>query len=167
MKEKIGSPDLLVGRQREFTNFGKWIAKIPRMLSKSRVILARRKSGKTAIVQRLFNRLWSENGEVIPFYFNMEESNIWYPQLAVKYFCAFASQYISFLERDEELVKAPLSLEEIRAYGLSKSIKLLVRDVDSLLQDEKMRRHDLMWDTAYNAPDRYAAVLDARFLVIL
>ncbi|MCP4688358.1 MAG: hypothetical protein GY859_09915, partial [Desulfobacterales bacterium] len=111
LEEKIGNPDLLVGREREFTNFGKWIDNIPKKLSQSRVILARRKSGKTAIVQRIFNRLWSENGRVIPFYFNIEESNIWYPQLAIQYFCAFASQYISFLEREEELVKAPLSLE--------------------------------------------------------
>ncbi len=167
LKEKIGKPELLVGRVREFRNFGKWIDNIPDTLSLSRVILARRKSGKTVIVQRIFNRLWSENGRVIPFYFNVEESNIWYPHLAVKYFRAFASQFISFLERDEALVMKHLSLEKIREYGLSKSIEPLVDDVDSLLQDEKMRRHDLMWDTAYNAPHRYAAVLDARFLVIL
>ncbi|MCP4693061.1 MAG: hypothetical protein GY859_33775 [Desulfobacterales bacterium] len=118
-------------------------------------------------MQRIFNQLWSENGSVIPFYFNVEETKIWHPHFAVKYFCAFASHYISFLERDETLVKNPLSLEEIRAYGLSKSIRALARDVDSLLQNEKMRRYDLMWAAAYSAPDRYASVLDVRFLVIL
>ena len=66
--EQIGDPYLFVGREREFRNFGKWIEKIPRQLSKSRVILARRKSGKTAFVQRLFNQLWSANGDVIPFF---------------------------------------------------------------------------------------------------
>ncbi len=68
LKEQIGDPNLLVGREREFKRFYKWIDNIPRMLSKSRVILARRKSGKTSFVQRIFNRLWSENGTVIPFY---------------------------------------------------------------------------------------------------
>ncbi len=95
LEEKIGSPELLVGRKKEFINFAKWIDNIPGKLSLSRVILARRKSGKTALVQRIFNRLWSENGAVIPIYFNVEETNIWYPQFAVKYFCAFASQYLS------------------------------------------------------------------------
>jgi hypothetical protein len=36
--------------------------------------------------------------------------------------CGFASQYISFLERDETLVRTPLTLEQIREYGLAKSI---------------------------------------------
>ncbi len=59
-EEKIGSPDLLVGREREFTNVGKWIDNIPKKLSRSRVALARRKSGKTVIVQRILNQLRSE-----------------------------------------------------------------------------------------------------------
>ncbi|MCP4754555.1 MAG: hypothetical protein GY866_27040, partial [Proteobacteria bacterium] len=167
LKEKIGDPELLVGREKKIKNFGEWIDLIPRMLSQSRVILARRKSGKTAIVQRIFNQLWSENGPVIPFYFNIEEAKIWYPQFAVKYYRSFASQYISFLERDEKLVKHPLSLKEIKEYGLSKSMEHLVRDVDSLLQDREIGFHDLMWETAYMAPDRYASILDVRFLVIL
>ncbi len=46
LKEKIGNPDLLVGREKEFKNFRLWIENIPGELSKSQVILARRKSGK-------------------------------------------------------------------------------------------------------------------------
>ena len=105
LEEKIGLPELLVGREKEFSNFNKWIEKMPRKLSKSRVLLARRKSGKTSFVQRIFNQLWSANGKVIPFYFVFEENDIWYPDLAIKYYCAFASQYISFFERDEQLVR--------------------------------------------------------------
>ena len=117
-------------------------------------------------MQRIFNQLWSENGAVIPFYFDIAENKIWYPDLAIDYYRAFASQYISFLERDESLVKTPLSLEEIRAYGTS-SIKLLVRDVDSLLNDQQKGNHDLMWITAYTAPHRFADVFDQRILVML
>ncbi len=68
LSEKIGDPDLFVGREKEFRLLNKWLNNIPKRLSKSRVILARRKSGKTALVQRIFNQLWSENGPVIPFY---------------------------------------------------------------------------------------------------
>ncbi len=117
--EKIGNPDLLVGREKEFSNFNKWLSMIPERLSKSRVILARRKSGKTAFVQRLFNQLWSENGAVIPFYFDIADKEIWYRDFAIKYYCSFASQYISFLERDESLVQHPLTLEEISEYGFA------------------------------------------------
>lgn len=167
LQEQIGDPELFVGRAKEFQNFGKWIEKIPKRLSKSRVILARRKSGKTAFVQRLFNQLWSENGAVIPFFFDLGENKHWLPDLAKKYYRAFASQYISFVERDAELVQKPLSLEKIREYGLAKSIRFFVDDVDSLIQDEKTPGYGLMWDTASAAPHRFAAVHDKRFLVIL
>lgn len=167
LEEKIGRPDLLVGREKEFANFNKWISRIPEKLSKSRVILARRKSGKTTFVQRIFNQLWSAHGQVIPFYFVFEEANIWKPNLAVNYYRAFASQYISFFERDVELVSKPLSLEQIRTYGETKGIQALVDDVDSLQQDEAHGRHDLMWITACNAPHSYASIFNQRVLVIL
>jgi len=168
LSEKIGEPDLFVGREKEFRLLNKWLSNIPKRLSKSRVILARRKSGKTAIVQRIFNQLWSENGAVIPFYFSFEESKIWYPNLAIDYYCAFASQYISFLQRDSGLVKTPLSLEEIKEYGLANTIKPLVRDIEFLLQNRKIGgNHDLMWKTACSGPHRFAAVYEKRFLVIL
>jgi len=43
LPERIGEPDLLTGREKEFALFHKWIKNIPKKLSKSRVILARRK----------------------------------------------------------------------------------------------------------------------------
>ncbi|MBF0395467.1 MAG: restriction endonuclease [Desulfobacterales bacterium] len=167
LAEQIGNPDLLVGREKEFNNFNKWIDNIPKRLSKSRVILARRKSGKTAFVQRIFNRLWSENGAVIPFYFAFTENKTWYPDLAIEYYKKFASQYISFLERKKELVKTSLSLEKIREYGVNKSITLLVDDIDSLIYDKNNGSYDLMWNNVVSAPHRFADYFDKRILVIL
>jgi hypothetical protein len=168
LNEKIGEPELLVGREKEFKHFGKWIKNIPRRLSKSRVIIARRKSGKTSFVQRIFNQLWSENGEVIPFYFDFGENKMWYPNLAIKYYRAFASQYISFITRNSKLIKHPLSLEQIREFGVKESITALVDDIDFLLQNKGIEgSHDLMWDTACHAPHRFADLYDQRILVIL
>jgi hypothetical protein len=137
-------------------------------MSKSRVILARRKSGKTVFIQRIFNQLWSDPKlGVIPFFFDIAENKIWYPDFAIKYYCHFASQYISFLERNKRLVTQPLDLEEIREYGLTHSNKRLVGDVDSLLKNKERGFHDLMWEIANTAPHRFAALFDIRFLVIL
>ncbi len=167
LTEKIGNPELLVGREKEFRLFDKWLKNIPERLSKSKVILARRKSGKTAFVQRIFNQLWSENGRVIPFYFDFGENKIWYPDLAINYYRTFASHYISFLERDEQLVNNLLSLSQIREYGLANSNQRFVDDVDSFRADKESGLHDSMWNTAYSAPHRFAAAFDTRFLVIL
>lgn len=167
LPESIGPPDLLVGRKKEFDDFHKWIGRIPMRLSKSRAILARRKSGKTAFLQRIFNQLWSENGQVIPFYINIRERRIWLPYFAIEYYCAFASQYISFLERDPAPIRKFLTLDEIREYGVSKSMKPLVTDVDEIRQAQKYGIADMMWDTASNAPHRYASLSDIRFLVMI
>ncbi len=168
LTEKIGDPDLLVGRENEFHHFNNWIATIPKRGSKSTAIMARRKSGKTAIVQRLFNQLWSENGAVIPFYFEFAEKKTWYPDLAIQYYCTFASQYISFLERNKKWVDKRLSLEQIREYGRSQSIEDFVVDVNLLLENKAVGgSHDLMWELASTAPHSYASAHNKRFLVIL
>ncbi|SLM30072.1 conserved hypothetical protein [Desulfamplus magnetovallimortis] len=167
LPERIGEPQLLTGREKEFALFYKWIERIPRRLSKSRVILARRKSGKTAFIQRLFNRLWSENGKVIPLFFEISEAKKWYPNFAIEYYCTFASQYISFLDRDDDFVHTPLSLEQIKAYGESKNHKYLLNDIDSMMRYKASHDYDLLWKTAYTAPERFAASLDHRFLVII
>ncbi|MCP4105508.1 MAG: hypothetical protein GY749_08225, partial [Desulfobacteraceae bacterium] len=167
LSESIGDPDLLVGREKEFGLLDRWLERIPKRLGKSRVILARKKSGKTALVQRIFNRLWSENGAVIPFYFSIPEVKTWYPELAVRYYRAFASQYISFLERDESLVKNLLTLEKIKEYGEKKTISVFADDVDAILQFEQKEYYYLMWETAYSAPSRFASLFDRRILVII
>lgn len=167
LPEKIGVPELLVGREQEFESFGTWARNIARRISKSRVILARRKSGKTAFVQRLFNQLWSENGQVIPFYLEIGENKLWLPNFAIKYFETFATQYISFLERDASLLTTPLALAQIREYGVTKSIVPLVNDVDYIQHYQPTDMRDLIWDRICSAPHRYAAHYDQRFLVIL
>ncbi|MCP4216265.1 MAG: hypothetical protein GY765_16575, partial [bacterium] len=127
----------------------------------------RRKSGKTAIVQRIFNRLWDENGAIIPFYYTIPEKKMWYPYFAIDFYRTFASQYISFLERNEMPVRTPLKLEEIREYGAKNAINLLVSDVDEIRHYQSEGGHDLVWKTAYTAPERFAAVFDRRILVMI
>lgn len=168
LQEKIGDPSLFVGRKAEMVQFHKWLRFIPRRGSKSRVLLARRKSGKTAFVQRLYNQIWSQpEMGVIPFYLDIPEVKMWLPQFAILYFQAFASQYIAFMERDANPIRKLLELEEIKAYALAHSHKYLVDDVNQLLRYAERGWHSLMWDTACAAPHRYAAVLDLRFLVML
>ena len=64
LTEKIGQPELLVGRSQEFRQFQKWLDRIADKLSKSRVILARRKIGKTVFVtdfQPIMVRKWGDD----------------------------------------------------------------------------------------------------------
>ncbi|MCP4113319.1 MAG: hypothetical protein GY749_48610, partial [Desulfobacteraceae bacterium] len=167
LAERIGKPDLLVGREEEFDDFYRWAEGMPEMLSMSRVILARRKSGKTSMVQRIFNKLWSDNGPVIPFYISIPDVKVWFPDFAGRYFRTFASHYISFLERDEMLVDNILSLNQIREYAAAKSHKLLKNDADLFEQYMNEALYDSLWHLACSAPDRYAKHYDQRILIII
>lgn len=167
LNEKIGLPELLVGREAMFKKFHKWINNMPRRLSKSRVLLGRRKSGKTAFVQRLFNQLWSANGAVIPFYYSIPEAPVWMLDLAVNYYTTFASHYISFLERDSMLVSQPLTLTQIQDYAQANRHKAMLNDVEAILGYREERHFGLVWERAYRAPHRMAGINDQRILVII
>ncbi|MCE7980917.1 MAG: hypothetical protein DYG89_06965 [Caldilinea sp. CFX5] len=167
LPERIGDPTLFVGRVRALQDFHQWVDEIERRVAPSRALLARRKSGKTAFIQRLFNQLWSANGRVIPFYFSVPEIALWYPSFALLYYRTFATQYISFLEREAKLVIDPLSMEQIKAYGEAHGIAALVNDVESILHDEKEGHHGLMWDRSYRAPHRIASLYDQRIVVMI
>ena len=167
LPERIGDPAFFIGRVDEMKDFHKWVDLITRRLAPSRALLARRKSGKTAFVQRLFNQLWSANGQVIPIYFSVPEHKLWYPAFAQLYYRTFATQYISFLERDAKLVIDLLSMEQIKAYGESRGVAALVNDVEAIWQAEKEGYPVLMWERAYRAPHRTAALYDQRIVTII
>ena len=77
LKEKIGNPDMFSGRNKELTFFSNWIDKIKREISRSMALLSRRKTGKTALLQRLYNMTFEKNDNVIPFYYEVKEGHVW------------------------------------------------------------------------------------------
>jgi len=99
LKEQIGVPSLFCGRKQQMELLTNWVEMIPRQMAKSRALLGRRKSGKSAIMQRLFNRLWNQQGPVIPFYFEVLDHDQWLLDFADAYYRTFMSQYLSFKTR--------------------------------------------------------------------
>ncbi|UCH98374.1 MAG: hypothetical protein JSV88_16445, partial [Candidatus Aminicenantes bacterium] len=94
LKERIGKPDLFVGRKKELAFFLKWIDDIKEEKSQTTAILARRKMGKTALLERLFNITFFKNDGVIPFYYEIKESKMWVVDFCQDFFLTFIYQYI-------------------------------------------------------------------------
>ena len=78
LPEQIGNYGLFVGRKKEFDYFlGDWYYYLEQNMAQSQAIVARRKKGKTAFLQRYFNILWScEESRIIPFYYSIKDMNI-------------------------------------------------------------------------------------------
>ncbi|MCX6583826.1 MAG: hypothetical protein NT166_26930, partial [Candidatus Aminicenantes bacterium] len=77
----------------------KWINDIKERKSHSTAILARRKMGKTAIMERLFNITYYKNDGVIPFYYEVKETEMWVVDFCKDFFLTFIYQYIAFKSR--------------------------------------------------------------------
>ncbi len=107
LKEKIGNPELFTGRKEDLAFFQKWIAGIKKEISKSMAILSRRKTGKTALMQRLYNLTFEQNDGVIPFYYEMKEGQRWAVDFCRDFYLTFIWQYLAFKTRRVEYLSVP------------------------------------------------------------
>ncbi len=167
LEERIGPPELLVGRTYEFDFIEKWLQGVHKKVSKSTALLARKKSGKTAIVQRMFNQIWSDNGLIVPFYYEVKAKRVWFPDFSEDYYRHFANQYISFIQRDPSFVSNPLPLEDLQQYAEQQGFDHVVRDIRGLANARARQAFDVMWTLCYAAPHAYAASLQRRWVVMI
>ncbi len=78
------------------------VEKIKKELSQSRSMVSRRKTGKTAILQRLFNIVFHQNDKVVPFYYEVGETSQWAVDFCKDFFLSFIYQYVAFRSRNHE-----------------------------------------------------------------
>ncbi|MCP4655492.1 MAG: hypothetical protein GY856_08750, partial [bacterium] len=115
LTEEIGDPDLFVGRKREMAFLLDWAAGVKRRTSKSMGILSRRKKGKTALLQRFFNVLYTRNDpQLIPFYYSIPEERLPKTTFASSFYRRLLSQYFAFTTRTPALVARALPFDRLR-----------------------------------------------------
>ncbi len=168
LEERIGDPALFCGRTREMTLLMNWIGLIPKKLAKSRALLGRRKSGKTAIMQRLFNILWNRHGPVIPFYFEVLDRPQWLLEFSDLYFRAFLSQYVSFktrisLEKENKPWEWPVLNEMLRDLNNDTILREIGFFQDHLAQEHEHATIRL----AFGAPAAFTGYDDVFFVVMI
>ncbi len=170
LKEKVGSPELFTGRKRELAHFLKWIEKIKRELSLSTVIVSRRKTGKTALLQRLYNITFEKNDGVIPFYYEIREKERWIVEFTRHFFLSFIFQYIAYKTRNTEYIR--LSKEDndyMLAIEIAKkeNMDYLVRRIQSVRKAEENGGGDPMWEIVHDAPMMLAWERDERIVQLI
>jgi len=154
LQEKIGNPELFTGRKKELNYFLQWIGRIKREISPSMAILSRRKTGKTALLQRLFNVIFEKNDGVIPFYFEIRETDRWIGDFAENFFLSFLYQYIAFKTRNPEYLSPMRSgtLEQAYEISVKQGFDFLKDPIRSMQIRSEKEQGDLMWDIARELP---------------
>ncbi len=168
LEEKIGNPSLFTGRRKELEDLLTWTEKVKRKLSPSRALMSRRKTGKTALLQRLYNMVFAADEGVVPFYYEVKEENQWAIDFCQDFFCKFILQYIAFKSRSAEYIRVKTySYSELTQFAAKESQHHLVpwiRRVSELVQKES---GFLLWDTVRDAPRSIAEMHDERVIQII
>jgi hypothetical protein len=159
LKERIGKPELFTGRKEELTYFLKWIADIKEEKSQSTAMLARRKMGKTAIMERLFNITFYKNDGVIPFYYEIKEIKMWIGDFCVDFFLTFIYQYIAFKTRKTEYLnpEEKNNFEKVKNAAEKEGLKYLNGIIESVEYSFVHEHVDILWNTVREAPKTIAA----------
>jgi hypothetical protein len=158
LKERIGKPELFTGRKEELAYFLKWINDIKEEKSQSTAILARRKMGKTALMERLFNITFYKNDGVIPFYYEIKESKMWEVDFCQDFFLTFIYHYIAYKSRKREYLRPETRSDFNKAVAIAKQEGLdylcgIIEDAAHAVAHEKI---DIMWNIAREAPQTIA-----------
>jgi hypothetical protein len=154
LEERIGNPDLFTGRKAELDYFLKWINDIKERKSQSTAVLARRKMGKTALLERLFNITFYKNDGVIPFYYEIKEVKMWVGDFCVDFFLTFVYQYIAFKTRNIDYLK-PIekndfeAIKQITRQEGFDDLTALIKSVEYSYTHENV---DILWNTVREAP---------------
>jgi hypothetical protein len=159
LKERIGKPELFTGRKEELAYFLKWINDIKEEKSQSTAVLARRKMGKTAIMERLFNITFYKNDGVIPFYYEVKETKMWVGDFCVDFFLTFIYQYIAFKSRKIDYLgkNKRKNLNQAKQAASDEGMDYLtgiIEDVEYTIGHDHV---DLLWETVREAPKIIAA----------
>jgi len=168
LKEKIGNSELYTGRKREMVDILKWIEKIKPELSMSMAILSRRKTGKTSFLQRLYNIIFHKNDGVIPFYYEIIESDQYIIEFSKQFFLTFIYQYIAFKTRkikylNYSIQDYSLAIQSAKNEGQNH----LIPFITDIRLAEKNESHGIIWDIARDAPRKICLVHDERVVQMI
>jgi hypothetical protein len=157
-EERIGDPALFTGRKEELAYFLKWINDIKERKSQSTAILARRKMGKTAIMERLFNITFYKNDGVIPFYYEIKENDVWVLDFCQDFFLTFIYQYIAFKTREPGYLKPETRSDFGKTVEIAKKegLDYLCGIIEDAAHAVVHRKIDILWDIVREAPQTIA-----------
>jgi hypothetical protein len=159
LEERIGNPDLFTGRKKELAFFLKWIYDIKERKSKSTAILARRKMGKSALMERLFNITFYKNDRIIPFFYEVKERKMWVKDFCIDFFLTFIYQYIAFKSRKTEYLSSfeNNDFESAKKALTKEGLDFLLELVHSVEYSARNDYLDILWETVRNAPKTIAS----------
>ncbi|MBV7335147.1 hypothetical protein KFU94_44295 [Chloroflexi bacterium TSY] len=164
-----------VNRKEELDRYWKWATRFPNRIKGSEALIGLRRTGKTAILHKLFNRLFYEQNRMMPIYISFARyvnrpEPIGAYEFAKEYFTGFIRSYLAFRYRQPDLLNNNIQYEQLRDF--SEKIKdelalewFRVYELE-LSSTQNTRAHSIMqW--VINFPKGYAWNHDIPMVIII
>jgi DNA-binding Lrp family transcriptional regulator len=166
LEEEIGNTDLFSGRKADLEYLFRWLELVRKKTKPSIAILARRKKGKTALVQRFYNLLFNWNDpQIVPFYYKVREAEMSRLDLADNFYRSFLSQYAAFKTRNISIMKS------VNPYSVLKEIfkndEIILSDIKYMEIFVGEKKDNDAWEHAAWAGERISVQKDERIIQIL
>jgi hypothetical protein len=100
INERVGAPQNFIGRLEEMKYLYGWCKRIKDKLSSSMAFLGRRKIGKSLMMKRLYNIIYSEKDSLIPFYYEFQEGKVSGREFAEDFIVSFYLQIAGYYTGD-------------------------------------------------------------------
>ncbi len=120
IRERIGEPQDFIGRVEELEYLYKWATNVQRGISRGIAFLGRRKIGKSLILERLYNILYSEQKGLIPFYYEFREGRRSGKEFYQDFTLRFYLQAIGYYTRDTGWIRKAVNKQEVVDLALVK-----------------------------------------------
>ncbi len=166
IEERVGEPENFIGRVEEMEYLHQWAANIRRRFSRSIAFLGRRKVGKSLMLERLYNIIYSEQKGLIPFYYEFKEGERsgkeFYHDFLVRFYMQVVGYYLRDIEWIREAVdkeadvQVEMLLKEVEKYSIPHKEKIMYRlgnCVRTMQTDKPLYEYVL---SAVGAPDAFA-----------
>jgi len=138
--ERVGL-DIFTDREREMDALMDWADRVARKFGRSQGLVSHRRHGKTAIMERFYNRLFWERTDVMPFYFELHDGihKIWMKTLAEQYLYSFLQQYLAYRTQDALLTfSARQSFEHLYEVAEEHNEPVVIAWIDWWEKDESL-----------------------------
>ncbi|MDM8532208.1 hypothetical protein QUF63_13630 [Anaerolineales bacterium HSG25] len=126
IKERVGEPQDFIGRVEELEYLYSWATRVKRGISRSVAFLGRRKVGKSLILERLYNILYSEQKGLIPFYYEFIEGKRSGKEFYLDFNLRFYMQVVGYYTRDIRWIRQAVAKKRVI------DVKIVQKEVDAL-----------------------------------
>ena len=151
--ERIGNPELFTGRYNELKSLLKWVDLSKKYLARSTAIISRRKTGKSALMERLYNIVFHNNDGVIPFYYEIKEYDQWILNFSKDFFLHFIWQYIAFKTRNTEYLDSITEdYDSLIDIVKNEKLEFLIKHIEIIQKLIHNQDYYLLWNKVRDFP---------------